>query len=302
MSLVAKLPNELFMNVLELFFEDCASSCGSTSLEGKPLWNDVKHTLSASHSLRTIGLGLWFYRLIVKNERDWDFVSRMPQIYEWVREISYYNDTAILIPSIDPRKFPALKSVSIRMLDAKHPQTTINRLPTSLHSLEIWKFDTLVVHDDFFSAIAMQLPQLQELRIHGILEGDRFGVGTLFESTDQSIASSLGRLQSLRSLSIDVYLTPATVVLWHASCLSGRSFGSCERCVQQYSAITRRNELDVSLRIANTLSKLDVIEWCSCFSPGEKTVLYVKRSQDGKVSMTATKEDISWKDWTFPVT
>lgn len=114
------------------------------------------------------------------------YARRVLTCSSYFREISYYNNTAILIPSIDPRKFPALKSVSIRMLDAKHPRTTIKRLPTSLHSLEIWKFDTLVVHDDFFSAIAVQLPQLQELRIHGILEGDRFGVGTLFESTDVS--------------------------------------------------------------------------------------------------------------------
>ncbi|KAF8575451.1 hypothetical protein K439DRAFT_745484 [Ramaria rubella] len=105
-------------------------------------------------------------------------------IWYWThREISYHNVTSILIPSIHPGNFPALKSVSIRMLNVDRPLGVIERLPPSVERLEIWKFDTMI-HDDLFNAIASRLPDLRELRLHGMGEVDKFGVGTLFESAD----------------------------------------------------------------------------------------------------------------------
>jgi hypothetical protein len=42
-----------------------------------------------------------------------------------------------------------------------------------------------MIHDHLFSAIASRLPDLRELRLHGMSEVDKFGVGTLFDSADK---------------------------------------------------------------------------------------------------------------------
>jgi hypothetical protein len=138
------------------------------------------------------------------------------------REISYHNVTSILIPSIHPQNFPALESVSIRMLNVDRPIGVIERLPRSVKSLEIWKFDTMI-HDHLFSAIASRLPDLRELRLHGMGEVDKFGVGTLFDSADTlgvsllfcamtrlfisySLHSGPSRLHSAKSKDSNTYL------------------------------------------------------------------------------------------------
>ncbi|KIJ54708.1 hypothetical protein M422DRAFT_24617 [Sphaerobolus stellatus SS14] len=293
------LPTELIMNIMEVFFEDSAA-CSSqvSSLEAKPPWSRVKNVLTASHTLRAIGLRLWFVRLRVKSEWNWDYISRIPGIYQWVREISYHHVAAILIPSIQPENFPSLKSVSIRMLSIPRPLSVIERLPPSVRRLEIWKFDTMI-HDHLFSAIAAKLPHLQDLRLHGMGEFDKFGIGTLFDSADnlgRSIALSLNPLQSLRSLSIDVYLTPASILLRHASCPIEQKLQTCPNCLADYGEITGKNERDVSLLIAHSLANLDTIEWCSSFSSRGKSMLHVKRTQGQQANVTVAKEDIYWAD------
>lgn len=221
-----------------------------------------------------------------------------------VREISYGNVTSLLIPSIQPKKFPALKSVSIRMLSVDRPLDVIACLPQSVTCLEIWKFDTMI-HDHLFAAIVSRLPDLRELRLHGMGEVDKFGVGTLFPSAktlgvshfwvaawrsnlnfliQRSIATSLCPIQTLRVLSIDVYLTPSTVLLRHASCPPGQALTSCERCRGEFAEETHSNEAEISLRIASALPNLEIIEWCSCFTPSRKRLLRISRDINGGVS------------------
>ena len=139
----------------------------------------------------------------MRSELNWDYLSCIPGIYNWVRcvyltaglskvlmfvhnydrEISYSNVTSLLIPSIYPGNFPALKSVSIRMFNIDRPLDVIRFLPPSVKCLEIWKFDTMI-HHHLFAAIVARLPDLRELRLHGMGEGDKFGVGTLFASAE----------------------------------------------------------------------------------------------------------------------
>lgn len=172
--------------------------------------------------------------------------------------------------------------------------------------LEIWKFETMV-HDHLFAAIAARLPDLRELRLHGMGDVDRFGVGTIFPSAESlgvsrfslvlacrflnfrvqwSIATSLSPIKTLRVLAIDVYLTPSTVLLRHASCPRRQALVSCERCIGEFAEKTQTNEIEVSLCIAGALPKLELIEWCSCFiRPCRRRFLCISRGIDGQVSV-----------------
>ena len=41
-----------------------------------------------------------------------------------------------------------------------------------------------MVHEHLFAAIVSRLPDLRELRLHGMGEVDKFGIGTLFTSAE----------------------------------------------------------------------------------------------------------------------
>ncbi|KAF8502539.1 hypothetical protein JB92DRAFT_3098895 [Gautieria morchelliformis] len=291
------LPNELLADIVEILFRQSAHSrvrAGSSTgtFETKPPWSCIRNVVLSSRTLRAIGLKLWFSRLRVRSEQNWEYISSIPGIYSWVREISYHNVTSLLIPSIHPKNFPALTSVSIRMLSVDRPLEVIGRLPQSVTYLEIWKFDTMI-HDHLFAAIVARLPDLRELRLHGMGEVDKFGIGTLFTSAETlgwSIATSLSPIQTLRVLSIDVYLTPSTVLLRHASCPRGAALISCERCIREFADETHSNEIEVSFRIATALPSLEMIEWCSCFRPCRKRMLRISRDVGGIVSIRDSKE------------
>lgn len=69
------------------------------------------------------------------------------------------------------------------MLSVDRPLGVIACLPPTVRCLEIWKFDTMV-HEHLFAAIVSRLPDLRELRLHGMGEVDKFGIGTLFTSAE----------------------------------------------------------------------------------------------------------------------
>lgn len=59
------LPFDILFRIVELFFEDTPKLFFGkyTTDVGKPKWAAIENLISASRTLRTIGLKMWFMRL-----------------------------------------------------------------------------------------------------------------------------------------------------------------------------------------------------------------------------------------------
>jgi hypothetical protein len=62
-------------------------------------------------------------------------------------------------------------------------------------------------------------------------------------------------------------------------------------CIREFAEETRSNEIEVSLRVAGALARLEKIEWCSCFRRRRKSMLYVTRDHQGGASVSVSGED-----------
>lgn len=285
------LPFDILFRIVQVFFEDTPrlSHRGDTTFGfKKPTWKAIENLLSTSRVLRRIGLRMWFTRLRVEGERNWDLVTRMSEFYNWVQEIAYQPASAMLIPSLHPNKFPFLMSVSVYTVDIhiRRPHMLLQRIPDSLQILELQCLN-VADHQRLLAVIAKQFPRLQELRLRSLIEAQYSGLASseppLCFAT--SVSLQLKPLTKLRKLLIDLYLTPSSIHFHHASYHNPTTYLSCQNCIQKYYQQTRVMEAEASLTIAKELPDLQWIQWLSYFSADQCSRFYVQVCHKGHVTV-----------------